>query len=416
MEISQRDPLLLRGARWLTFGSAVSILLSIAVSQILLALAVAALLVSGERLRLPPIKLPLALFMLGTVLSLAFSGEAAAGIPGVRKFYVFLELLVVFSTLRSAKLIRGLVLCWAGIGGLVAIRGFVQFAARVREAHALGRDFYTYYVAERMTGFMSHWMTFSGQEMFVLIMLAAFLFFAPRALKRGWVWLLCGGLMSVALLLGFTRGIWLASGVAAIYLFWFWRRWLVAVLPIAAVLVFVLSPAPIRERFDSLIRPKSGVDSNQHRIVTWRTGLRMIERHPLLGLGPEGVKLHFQEYIPADIPRPLPDGWYGHLHNIYLQFAAERGIPTMLMLLWMLLKILWDFWRGLVQLPPGRGNARFLLHGGIAVVIATMVSGMFEHNLGDSEVLTMFLVVVACGYLALDKEIGVRLEKEAAVA
>ena len=51
---------LLRAARWLAFGSAVAILFSIAISQILLALALAALLVSGEKLRLPPIKLPLA--------------------------------------------------------------------------------------------------------------------------------------------------------------------------------------------------------------------------------------------------------------------------------------------------------------------------------------------------------------------
>ena len=54
-----------RAARWLTFGSAVSILFSIAISQSLLALALAALLLSGEKLRLPPIKLPLALFVLG---------------------------------------------------------------------------------------------------------------------------------------------------------------------------------------------------------------------------------------------------------------------------------------------------------------------------------------------------------------
>jgi hypothetical protein len=33
-----------------------------------------------------------------------------------------------------------------------------------------------------------------------------------------------------------------------------------------------------------------------------------------------------------------------------------------------------------------------------------MVEGVVELNLGDSEVLTMFLVVVACGYLALDKD------------
>jgi len=34
-------------------------------------------------------------------------------------------------------------------------------------------------------------------------------------------------------------------------------------------------------------------------------------------------------------------------------------------------------------------------------VIATMVEGFFEVNLGDSEVLTMFLVAIACGYAAL---------------
>jgi O-antigen ligase len=400
-------------ARWLAFGSAVAILFSIAVSQILLALALAALLVSGEKLRLPPIKLPLALFLLGTVISLAFSGNPAAGLPQIRKFYVFLELLVVFSTLRHLALVRALVLAWAGTGALIAVRGLVQFAGKVQEARALGLNFYDYYApAERMTGFMSHWMTFSGQEMFALLMLAAFLFFAPDAWKRGALWLLCVLLMSLALLLGFTRSIWLATGVAAVYLLWFVRRWLVAAVPVAAALVFLVSPAAVRERFDSVVHPKQGVDSNEFRSVTRRTGLRMIERHPLLGLGPEGVKLHFTEYVPPDIPRPLPSGWYGHLHNIYLHYAAERGIPTMLALMWLLIKILLDFWRGLRSLPPERSNPRFLLHGGIAVVIATMVAGFFELNLGDSEVLTMFLVTIACGYTA----IGLANKDEAAVA
>jgi putative inorganic carbon (hco3(-)) transporter len=255
-----------------------------------------------------------------------------------------------------------------------------------------------------MTGFMSHWMTFSGQEMFALLMLGAFLFFAPGALKRGWLWILCGGLMSLALLLGFTRSIWLATAVAGAYLLWFVRRWLIAAVPVAAALAFLLSPAAIRERFTSLVHPQQGVDSNEFRVVTWRTGLRMLERHPLLGVGPEGVKLHFAEYVPPDITR-LPSGWYGHLHNIYLHYAAERGVPTMLMLVWLLIKILIDFHRGVRGLPPERGNRRFLLHGGIAVVLATMVAGCFELNLGDTEVLTVFLTVVACGYLALDKQV-----------
>lgn len=395
------EPFLSRAARWLAFASAIAIMFSIAASQILLALAFAALLASGEKLRIPRIKWPLALFILGTLISLAFSGNPAAGLPQVRKFFVFLELVVVFSALRDLRVVRWLFLTWAGIGAITALRGFVQFAGKVREAHDLGRNFYEYYVSERITGFTSHWNTYSAEEMFALIMIGAYLLFAPR--RRGaWLWVLCSVLMALAVLLGETRGIWIAAAAAALYLLWFWRRWMVVLVPAVALVAFAASPASLRTRFTSILRPAK-IDSNQFRIVTWRTGLRMIERHPLLGLGPEGVKYHFDEYVPPDIPRPLPIGWYGHLHNIYLHYAAERGIPTMLVLIWLLFQVLYDCGRGLRALPPGPSDRRFLLHGTIAVVLATLVEGFVELNLGDSEVLTMFLVVVACGYLALEK-------------
>src|SRR5439155_8297231 len=184
-------------------------------------------------------------------------------------------------------------------------------------------------------------------------------------------------------------------------LIWFRRRNLVLLVPFGLLIAFAVSPPALRQRFTSLVRPKE-TDSNQFRLVTWRTGIRMIEAHPWLGLGPEGPKYHFNEWVSADTPRPLPAGWYGHLHNIYLQYAAERGIPTMLVMIWMLFQMLIDFWRGIRRLQPGRSDRRFLLHGAIAVVLATMVEGFFEYNLGDSEVLTMFLVAVACGYAALE--------------
>ena len=404
--MNQQEPILLRSARWLAFGSASAIMLGIAPSQILLALSFAALLACGEKLRLPRIWLPLGLFLLGTVISLLLSDDPSAGLPQIRKFYVFLELLVVFSLLRSLAMVRLLFLTWAGIGALTAIRGCVQFANKVQEAHRLGRDFYEFYVGERITGFTSHWNTYSAEEMFSLIMLLSLLFFAPVAGKRLWVWLLCGALIALAIVLGETRGIWIALAIAVLYLIWFWKRWMVALAPVVLLAAFFVAPPAMQDRVTSIFKPK-GADSNQFRVVTWRTGLRMVERHPWFGLGPEGPKLHFDEYLPPDVARPLPSGWYGHLHNIYLHYAAERGIPTMLILMWMLIQIVVDFWRGLKTLPPGRSNRRFLLHGGIAAVLAIMAEGFVELNLGDSEVLTMFLVVVACGYLALEKDLAV---------
>ncbi len=394
-----------QAARWLTFASAVAILFSIAASQILLALALAALMLSGDKLQLPPIKLPLALFLAGTVLALAFSGHVEEGLPQIRKFYVFFELLVVYCALRDLRVIRWLFLVWAGFAGITAIRSFVQFGDKVEQAEQLHVPFYTYYVGERITGFMSHWNTFSAEEMFALIMLAAFLLYGPVS-RKAWIWVICACIIGIAVLLAETRVVWIATAVAGLYLAWFWKRWLVLALPALAVLLILVSPASLRERFDSMVHPSES-DSNQFRILTWRTGVRMIEAHPLLGLGPEGPKYQFDQYLPPGVT-VKPSGWYGHLHNIYLQYAAERGIPVMLILMWMLGRIGYDFWRGLGRLPAGRGYQRFLLHGGIAVLLATLTEGFAEYNLGDSEVLTMFLVVVGCGYVSM--EMG---EKEA---
>jgi len=402
---------LLSAAQYLAFGSAVSILFSIAASQILLALALAALLLSQAPLRLPRIWLPLALFLLLTLVSLAFSGDMAWGLPQVRKIYVYSMLLVAFSLFREMRMIRWLFVSWAVVGATEAARGLVQFGAKVAEARALGRDFYSYYEPERITGFMSHWMTFGGEEMFVFLMLAAYLFWSPSARKRGfWLLLLCFAAMAAALLAGYTRSIWIATAAASLYLVWCWKRWLVAAAPVILLVGFLAGPASARTRFRSIFHPSD----NQFRLVTWRTGLRMIEAHPWLGVGPEQIKPRpgdqanvskvFLSYLPQDISQPLPSGWYGHLHNIFLHYAAERGIPAMLILVWMLVMMLTDYWKALRRLPPGPGDRRFVLHGSIAVVIATVIAGLFELNLGDSEVLTMFLVVAACGYVAAEQE------------
>jgi O-antigen ligase len=384
-------------------GSTVAILVGIAPSQILLGAAIAALLAARTRWRWPAVWLPLALFLAGTLISMAFSGDPLAGFPQVKKIYVFLMLPVVYTAVRKIGQARVLVLAWAGAASAGAVLALVQFLQKVREAHAAGQSLYEYYVGSRITGFMSHWQTFGGEQMIALVMLGAFLMFSPRARRWAlWLGLAATALLLAAILVDYTRGIWLATGCACVYLMWFWKRRLLAAVPLAVLLVLWIDPGSVRERFESAFQPHGDMDSNQFRVVVWRTGLRMIEAHPLLGLGPELVHKHFMEWLPADVPRPLPQGWYGHLHNIYLHYAAERGIPTMLALVTALLMMLRDFGRALRRLAPGRDDRRFLLHGAIASVIAVMISGFFELNLGDSEVLTMFLSVAALGYLAAE--------------
>ena len=389
-----------RGAFYLTCGALVSILFSIAVSQILMGLALAALLLSSTPLRLPPIKLPLALFLIGTVISLLASGHIQQGMPQIRKFYVFFMLLVVYSTFRTLAEIRAIVLLWTGVATLSAARSLFQFWRVYQQSEELGRSFYDLYLGARITGFTSHWMTFGGEEMIVLLLLASYLFFSGqrRWKTAGWI---CAAILAVSMVLGFTRSIFLLGFPAGLlYLLWFWKKWLVAAAPAVVIIALFLGPEALRERVTSVFEPHGEVDSNRHRAVLRETGVLMIRAHPWLGLGPEQIKYQFDQWAPADA-RPLPEGFYGHLHNIYLQYAAERGIPTLLVFLWMIAKILWDFSRALRR-KLASPEARFILHGAIAVVVAILAEGFAEYNLGDSEVLTLFLAVVAFGYIAIE--------------
>ena len=399
--MSPEESTLLKTARWLTLASSAVIVVGIAPSQILLGLALLALLLSREKPELPAIKWTLALFLAGTLLAVLLSGDPKAGFPQVKKIYVFAQLLVAYTLLRTTEIARWLVMAWAGLGSISAVRGFVQFAHKFYQALAAHRDFYSAYMGERITGFMSHWYTFSVLEMLVLIMLGAFIFFSTAARRLVWLWLLLGFFMAFGVLLAETRAVWIATVVSALYLMWFWKKWLVAAAPVAIGALLLFGPHTFKERAESIVHPGRD-DSNQFRTILDRTGVRMIVAHPWFGLGPEMPRKDFMQYVPADVPRPLPSGSYMHLHNLYLEYAAERGIPVLLVLLVMLGQILWDFGKTLRALPQGRSDVRFLLHGGIAVVIAILVEGFADVNLGDSEVLTVFLVVVALGYMAVD--------------
>jgi hypothetical protein len=50
---------------------------------------------------------------------------------------------------------------------------------------------------------------------------------------------------------------------------------------------------------------------------------------------------------------------------------------------------------------PGDAEERWVLHMGIAVIIAIMIAAWEEVNLGTSVVLAMFLAVVGCGYVVV---------------
>ncbi len=355
----------------------------------------------GAPLGFPPVKLPLGLFFAATVAAVALSGHAVHGWPGIRKFYLCFVLLLVASTFRKVSEVRALATAMAGVMTLSAAWSGWQFWHKIQEAAALGQDFRTYYTVKRITGFTSHWMTLSGEEMMVLLLLGALLLFAARDRWTPWL-AAAAAAIAASLIAAYTRSMWLGAALGAGYLVWNrQKRWLLLA-PVPVVLLLWTNPFGVGERMRSVYKPAGDLDSNQFRVVCRRAGWEIVKAHPWFGLGPEQVNQNAQllNFIPADEPRPLPTGAYVHLHNLYLQYAAERGVPALLFFLWFAGRMLWDFLRALRGAAGKDRERRFVLHGAIAVMIAVLSAGWYEFNLGDGEILTVFLAVMGCGYVA----------------
>jgi O-antigen ligase len=70
--------------------------------------------------------------------------------------------------------------------------------------------------------------------------------------------------------------------------------------------------------------------SSKDRVFYARTGLKMINNNPILGVGIGESMLHMQQYSP----QALQPWDIQPIHNYYLLAATELGVPGMLILLW----------------------------------------------------------------------------------
>jgi hypothetical protein len=84
----------------------VSAAVSISAFEILMGASVVALVLARRPPRLPPVWIPLILFMAGTLISLVASGHFREGLPQVRKFLVYAMLFLVTTAFQAALQIR----------------------------------------------------------------------------------------------------------------------------------------------------------------------------------------------------------------------------------------------------------------------------------------------------------------------
>ena len=106
------------------------------------------------------------------------------------------------------------------------------------------------------------------------------------------------------------------------------RNLLVVGALIASILLFMLSlPSSHLDRFT---HPAAGDEfSEQARLISWKSGLRMVSVHPLAGVGLQNFQAVVLQYQDPRWLTPLNN--YQPItyiaHNTYIELAAESGMP-----------------------------------------------------------------------------------------
>ncbi len=376
----------------ITYGfitlSVVFPVISIAVSQIFLSLAILGfildrLLNEQKSIFFPPIKLPLIFFVLTTVLSWLLSPDLTLGLPPIKKLWLFVIILLVTNYFSEKRTILAYqALFTAGI--FACGFAFIQYIFP-----SLGS------VQGRITGFMGHWMTLSGGLMLVFITLVGYMLNSLP--KRKTFWVLGCFFLGITLVLTLTRSVWIASAAGLLTAFWlrFPLRKIVILFGGGVILLVFSAPESVQKRLESIWNLND--PSNYARVAIWKTGLKMVKDNPWFGVGPQQVSKVFFDYHPFPQDRERSGFFFMHMHNNLLQFAAERGIPCALAWLWLMLKIGIDHYRAFKKLltPSLQKSAHAI---GFLNVVVLFLAGCFEFNFGDSEILMVFLFLVVVPY------------------
>ena len=197
--------------------------------------------------------------------------------------------------------------------------------------------------------------------------------------------LVAAPLCAWALVASQTRSAWVGALVGLAVIAALRAPRLLWLLGAATAAVLLLRPASVTSRLTILD------ESSRDRYYMWQAGIDMVLDKPVFGQGPGMILAAYPRYRWPEAPNPRQP----HLHNNLLEVAVERGLPGLAFFLWWATAALAACYREARRgASEGPGTA-WAAGGVLGALAAVLVAGLFEYNLGDSEVLMLFLLLTA---------------------
>ncbi|NOT61816.1 MAG: hypothetical protein HOP19_16505 [Acidobacteria bacterium] len=235
----------------------------------------------------------------------------------------------------------------------------------------------------RATGFGRQFQTYAEQmQLFALLCYGLLL----AGWRKGWRsrTMLCLGALfvffSAGLLLTFTRAVLIAFLLTLLFVPLCLRGKRTLLMGLALVLLMggIAVSWLGKERSAKAMR-----DSTTRRFEYMQAGLRLIPHYPLLGVGMDAAKRHWQEW-------GFPGAYVTHTHSTPIQIAMERGLLALGLLLWLWWTACRTAWQGYGQASSHPLTAGLALSA-LGALLGFAVSSLVNYNFGDAEALLLLL-------------------------
>jgi O-antigen ligase len=346
-------------------------------------------------------------FLAVSLLSVLFGLDWRNSMWRMRKDLNFFVFPLIISLIADASQARRLIRIFVLATFLTAVLGWIQWFSGVHLTEPSGFLRYIALVNDRALGTRSHPIRYSECLLIGMAWIMAWIVFSRR--KLPWRALAALIVMGGALVASQTRGSWIAAGIMILALaIWpaagaryRWRA-IFLLLPV----IFIISVPHFRARVETISNLK--FESNSERLHMWRVGWHLFKQKPLLGIGPGNVK---NASFPYLMPEEAKGGGWGHLHNLYVNIAVERGAAGLAAFLC----FMWALARPLLKGNPPAEEYGPWLAGGFLACLAFLLTGFTEFVYGNMDVLISFYFVMALCHVIVEKPLPSGPEKNAAI-